>query len=178
MVRFSLILYWIVDWVGIWLNNLSTSLLSSNTRPTAEKKHVSRLPDYHPTRFPTYLMLCTVFFTRIYLIVNARVEQNGPASCMALTLHLLSKISFSLTQALQHLFNQARGCPFNPDFNFFKASAGLILPYENGLTGFHSHANENQMKRWAPGLALKKWPKGIRKWPIAKLKDTFNLSTS
>ena len=123
-VRFSLIQYWIVDGAGICLNNPSTSLLSSITGPTEEKKHVSRLPDYHPTLFSTYLMLCAVFFTRIDLIVNATVDQNGPASCMALILHLLSKISFILTQPLQYLFNQARGCPFNPDFNFFKACSG------------------------------------------------------
>ena len=49
---------------------------------------------------------------------------------------------------------------------FFKASLGahpfickLVLIHMQMKTNFH-------MKRWAPGLALKKRPKVIRKWPI------------
>ena len=51
---------------------------------------------------------------------------------------------------------------------FFKASPGahpfiwkLVLIHMQMKTNFH-------MKRWAPGLALKKRPKVIRKWPINK----------
>ena len=51
---------------------------------------------------------------------------------------------------------------------FFKASLGahpfiwkLVLIHMQMKTNFH-------MKRWAPGLALKKRPKVIRKWPIKK----------
>ena len=43
---------------------------------------------------------------------------------------------------------------------------------------FHSHANETNfhMKRWEPGLALKKRPKVIRKWPgvrFSKVRRNF-----
>ena len=51
---------------------------------------------------------------------------------------------------------------------FFKASLGahpfiwkLVLIHMQMKTNFH-------MKRWAPGLALKKRPKVIRKWPIGQ----------
>ena len=51
---------------------------------------------------------------------------------------------------------------------FFKASPGahpfiwkLILIHKQMKTNFH-------MKGWAPGLALKKRPKVIRKWPILR----------
>ena len=50
---------------------------------------------------------------------------------------------------------------------FFKASLGAH-PFIWKLVFIHMQMKTNfHMKRWAPGLALKKRPKVIRKWPIA-----------
>ena len=49
---------------------------------------------------------------------------------------------------------------------FFKASPGAH-PFIWKLVFIHMQMKTNfHMKRWAPGLALKKGPKVIRKWPI------------
>ena len=49
---------------------------------------------------------------------------------------------------------------------FFKASLGAN-PFIWKLVFIHMQMKTNfHMKRWAPGLALKKRPKVIRKWPI------------
>ena len=54
---------------------------------------------------------------------------------------------------------------------FFKASPGAH-PFIWKLVFIHMQMKTNfHMKRWAPGLALKKRPKVIRKWPIT----THNL---
>ena len=54
---------------------------------------------------------------------------------------------------------------------FFKASPGAH-PFIWKLVFIHLQMKTNfHMKSWAPGLALKKKPRVIRKWPIAERKN-------
>ena len=60
---------------------------------------------------------------------------------------------------------------------FFKASPGAH-PFIWKLVFIHMQMKTNfRMKRWAPGLALKKRPEIIRKWPIGSCLERLCWST-